>query len=126
MNYTIIKENLNFILEETNSTIDDFIKWLKFIKREYHSARFPCIRYEKGDGKYLGKYSFDDREERECEYNFTETPEDETCKEVTIYIGSIVEEADNIFDLWDNIRENDEEFNKLIKALELEQQNVDT
>lgn len=101
----INNENLNFILNATDSTIGDLVKWLKFIKKNYCYISFPCTMY---DGKYLNEYSFFSKEKN---------PPNHVNKNKKIYVGSIIKKYKNNFELWDKIRTSDELFNELILSL---------
>lgn len=103
--------NLKFVLKTTKSTIDDLVEWLKLIKKECFYIGYPCIRGK----KYLGKYSFYDKEEWEySDKSITNRAED-----YDIYVGSIIRGYENNYVLWDKIRENDDLFNELISTLEM-------
>lgn len=126
--YTINETNLNFILEITNSTIKDAIKWLKLIKKRHSDEEYPCIQSER---KYLDKYSFydkndgEDGEEKIKDFNRIETDGSKylesylTEKNMKIYVGSIINECEDNYTLWNEIRKNDDLFNELILALKV-------
>lgn len=101
--YTINEDNLNFVLESTDSTVNDLIEWLKFIKKNYFRFKFPCAE----NAEYLANYSFYDPSRRG---NVTFGPD--------IHVGSIVKEHKSVFSSWNTIRKNDALFNKFISALE--------